>query len=333
MKEITLPTQNVAISGATTLDALVTTPEKKTDVLGAQLYQRVLPSNTTQVGAMQQQSPHLVSVEFGANEVLPAVSGVAIPGVTLVPFAVWAPQYHTLVDAVGVVAKKGILVSLIDDVASFPGMRKGDEIWRDRGALLAAFNVAVSSDCPGSTNLVFVPARIPAAVAAGISNRSHGLPAVPFPCSDGGFGVVDYVLTPAEAAVVNVLLGQMNLEIVNVALQHGFAHFELEALYGLPHLKGPYSSVEQMLSANPYGPLISLDGIHPSTAGQAILADAAVASLNAAYNLGIAPVRQAPLRPASAPGQRAPRDAPGPARHGSGFPRRFSPCKRRGGLK
>ena len=261
---ITLPTQNVAIAAATTLDGLHTTPQTQTDPFYKKLYPLVLPPNTTQVMAMRQQSPKLVSVEFGANEVLPAVSGVAIPGVTLVPFTTWAPQYHALLDSVAMVAKKAILVGLIHDVATFPGMRKGNEIWGDRAPLLAAFNVAVSSNCDASANLIFVPARVPTAVANGLVNRSHGLPAFPFSCADLGFGVQDYVLTPSEAAVVNSLLAQMNGEVVNVAVQRGFAHFELEALYGRSDLKGRFSSVELMTSANPYGPYISLDGIHPS---------------------------------------------------------------------
>lgn len=285
---ITLPTQNVAISGAKTSDALVMTPELKPDIYGKQLYQRVLPSNTTQVGAMKMQNPKLVSIEFGANEVLPAVSGVAIPGVTLVPFPVWAPQFHALVDTAAMFAKKGVLVSLITDVASFPGMRKGDEIWRDRNTLLTAFNVAVSSDCTASVNLVFVPARIPAAVAAGLTNRAKGLPPVPFSCSDGGFGVVDYILTPSEAGIVNALMAQMNAEVVIVAAQHGYAHFELDALYGRRDIKGPYSSYEQMMSKHPYGPFVSFDGIHPSTIGQGVLADAAAEALNTTYRIGLA---------------------------------------------
>lgn len=284
---ITLPTQNVAIAAATTRDALQTTPETQKDLFYQKLYQLVLPPNTTQVGAMRQQAPKIVSVEFGANEVLPAVSGVAIIGVTLVPFTSWSPLYHALVDSVAMVTKKGLLVGLIHNVATFPGMRNGDEIWGDRTALLSAYNVAVAADCNGSANLVFVPARIPAAVAAGLTNRSKGLPAVPFSCSDGGLGVVDYVLTPAEAGVVNGLLAQMNAEVATIASQRGFARFELEALYGRADLKEPFKSVDVMTGANPYGRYISLDGIHPSNAGHSVLADAAVQALNATYNLTI----------------------------------------------
>jgi len=98
----------------------------------------------------------------------------------------------------------------------------------------------------------------------------------------------DDVLTPSEAGVVNALMAQMNAEIVLVAAQHGYAHFELEALYGRKDIKGPYSSYEQMMSKHPYGPCVSFDGIHPSTLGQSVLADAAAEALNATYRIGVA---------------------------------------------
>ena len=42
-----------------------------------------------------------------------------------------------------------------------------------------------------------------------------------------------------------------------------------------------------MTTAQPYGPYISLDGIHPSAEGQRVLADAAAMALNSTYRLNI----------------------------------------------
>ncbi len=284
---VRLPARNVAIAGASTADAMKTTPETQPDPFYRKLYALVLPPQTTQLGAMSQLAPRFVSVELGANEILPAVSGVAIVGVTITPYATWAPTYRAVVDSVGRVVKKAILVGLIHDVTTFPGMRHGNEIWQDRASLLAAFNVAVDSDCNGSANLVFVPARIPAAVAAGLTNRSKGLPPFPFTCADSGLTKIDYVLTPQEAGIVNTALAQYNSEIASVASQHGFAWFELEAVYGRPDIKEPFRAVDVMYSANPYGRFTSADGIHPSSLGSSVLTDAAVKALNATYRLGL----------------------------------------------
>lgn len=282
---ITLPTQNVAINGATTHDALNSTPQSITDPFGAQLYSRILSPGMTQLRSAMQQKPRVVSVELGANEVLSARSGVAIPGVTITPFATWAPMYDALVDTVQQVAPRVVLVGLISDVATFPSFRRGAEIYADAAMLLGAFHVQVAADCNASQNLLFVPVRIPTAVATGIGRRNAGLSPAVLSCADSGTGVRDYVLTPTEAGIVNAALGQMSAHIRALADRHKLAYFELETLYGKPGLKPPFSAVQLMTSAQPYGSLISLDGIHPSGAGHAILASEAARALNARYNM------------------------------------------------
>jgi hypothetical protein len=51
--------------------------------------------------------------------------------------------------------------------------------------------------------------------------------------------------------------------------------------------KAAFSVVTMMTSPTPYGPLVSLDGIHPSDAGHAVLASAAARAINARYQFGI----------------------------------------------
>lgn len=46
----------------------------------------------------------------------------------------------------------------------------------------------------------------------------------------------------------------------------------LEVLYGRADIKGPFSVIQLMTSAQPYGALVSLDGIHPSGEGQRVIA-------------------------------------------------------------
>jgi len=282
-----LPTRSVAIAGALTQDAIYSTPQTVTGPLQQQVYRQVLPTNGTQLRAGLRHKPTLVSVEFGANEVLGARSGIAIPGVTIFPFASWAFLYNALVDTVGMNAPRVLLVGLINDAADFPSFRTGAEIHADSLTMNVAFNVDVLSDCAGSPNLVFVPVRVPTAIATGLARRAAGLTPFSFSCADGGTGVQDYVLTPAEAAVVNGTLASMNAHIRALASARGYAHFELEVLYGMPGLKPPFSSVALMTSMQPYGSYISLDGIHPNAAGHAILARAAARALNHTYKLRI----------------------------------------------
>ena len=285
---VVLPAQNVAVAAANTIDALTATPEsKQSDASYRLLYPHVLPSHTTQLQAALSQNPKFISVEFGGNEVLNARSGIAIPGATLVPLATWMPQYTQLTDALAADVKRGILVGLVNNVGDFPSFRRGQEIWADRLAMLAAFNVEVNADCDASTNLIFVPVRIPTAVGTGLFYRRNGLGTFRFSCAGAGPATQDFVLTPAEASIVNTQLAAMNAHIIATAERHGFAYMALDALFGRGDLKPTYSTVALMTTATPYGVSVSLDGIHPSASGHAILAGAAARAINARYGTTI----------------------------------------------
>ena len=143
----------------------------------------------------------------------------------------------------------------------------------DRAAFLSAFNVEVNTNCDGSANLIVVPAVVPAAVAQGLGRRQAGAPPFVLSCAEGPATTQDRVLTPAEEAVVDAQLAQMSDHVRGQAAARGYAFVELEVLYGLP--KPTFSVVNLMTTGTPYGPNISLDGLHPSAAGQTIIANAA----------------------------------------------------------
>jgi hypothetical protein len=251
------------------------------------MYPRVLPSGQTQLTAALAQNPKIVSVELGANEVLSARTGIAIPGLTLFPVVAWAPLYTRVVDEVAAVAKHGLLVGLIRDVATFPGFRRGAELYADRAMFAAAFNVTVAADCDGSGNLLFVPVRVPVAVATGLHMKSIGAGPFTLSCTGAPSTIQDFVLTPDEAGIVNGQLAQMNAHIRSEAERVGFAYSELESLYGLSDLKPAFNVVQFMTSAEPYGRYVSLDGMHPSAVGQRVIATAAAEALNSKYQFGI----------------------------------------------
>lgn len=280
---VSLPAANVAINAATAIDALGTTPENTTDLGNKKLYARVLPPRTTQVQAMEQQNPKFVSVELGANEVLGAISGAVIPGETVVPPSYFAQAYDQILDRVARTVNAGsVLVGLIDDAGSFPAFRTGDELYANR-AEFALFGVAVQTNCQNSPNLLFVPTLVPRAVAA--AAQLHAV--VPFSCAAGSPTDIDYILTPTEVAQVNGLLYAIDQHIQQEAARRGFAYFRLQALYGRPGLKPSFSIVTMMTNLQPYGPYISLDGVHPTALGQSVLADAAAGAINARYHLGL----------------------------------------------
>lgn len=161
-------------------------------------------------------------------------------------------------------------------------------LWNAR-ATFAPFNVAVSGDCEHSTNLLFVAVRVPVAVATGAYYKMNGLGQYTLSCANApsATGIQDYVLDANEVAGVNAQLAAMNQVIRQEAQQRGFAYFPLGALYEDVVVKAPFNAITLMTSNQPYGPYVSLDGIHPTAAGQTVLAQAAARALNETYGFGI----------------------------------------------
>ena len=100
-------------------------------------------------------------------------------------------------------------------------------------------------------------------------------------------GTQDFVLTPSDMAAIDAQLAAMDAHIRATAEENGWAFFDIAALYGRRDLKAPFSATALLQSDQPYGPYISLDGVHPSAAGHAILAREAAKALNVTYHLGI----------------------------------------------
>ena len=87
--------------------------------------------------------------------------------------------------------------------------------------------------------------------------------------------------TPADMSAINARMAAINTHIQAQAAANGYAYFALSALYDLP--KGSLDMYKVLFSSTPFGPNMSLDGVHPNAAGQTILANAAVAAVNARY--------------------------------------------------
>jgi len=290
---VSLPTANVALNGARARDVLFTTPQNILDLGNRLQYSRVLPPNMTQLDAMEAQNPKLVSVELGSNEVLSAQSGVALVGAPPLPVenpATFASQYHQILDRIESAGVKHVLlVGLPTNLFSVPAFRSGAEIAANAALLFVAFNVAVQPDC-GTTaaqNQIYVTIKLSTAIRDGLAAKALGQPPVSFSCAGSGPTTVDFVLNQAEQAIIGAVVAQMNAVIQGEAQARGFAFMSLDALYSAPGVRTPLNAVALFTTAQPFGPFMSLDGLHPNAAGQALLAAAAAEALNAKYDLGI----------------------------------------------
>lgn len=297
---VTLPANDVAIDGANTYDALYVTPET-TSVEGVKRrrqYRLVLPAKTTQVTAMMQQKPTLVSVELGANEALGAASGLLFPKAgyrgaasagTFVPNAVWQPVYDALIDSVKKTGAKVLLVG-VPKTNGFVSLRTGDELYTDRAAFLN-FGVIIATDCQGSTNSIFVPIKVLNAVGAAQATGQ----AQTLSCTDTP-GAQDNILTPADIQLIDGVISGMNSHIQAVAQANGWAYMDLSTLWAQwVARRGAFSLVSMLGCVRPYGQYVSLDGVHPNAQGYQEMANAAADALNATYGFAIPANSQAVL--------------------------------------
>ncbi len=290
----TLPTNNVAVDGATTYHALRITPESTvTTPLNVdsdqrkRLYKAILAPGKTQVTSMMAQNPTLVSVELGSNEALRTVtSGIVVPAAayrqpdgtfTFYPTTLWQPQYDAIVDSIAKTGAKALLVS-VPLIPNIVGVYAGNDFWNDRAAF-AAVGINVNADCQDNTNSIYAFGKV--LVALG-SPRP-----VNFICTDTP-DQPDFILTQADTTFINGLIRSMNSHIASQATTHSWAYLELNsALADFIARKTPFSLSKFLNCTRPFGQYISLDGVHPTPDGQQAIANAAADALNATYGFEI----------------------------------------------
>jgi len=304
-----LPTNNVAVDGATTYHALritpestVTTPTTIDSDQRKRLYKAVLAPGRSQVTSMMVQNPTLVSVELGANEALRAVTGgILIPAAayrqpdnsyTYIPTSLWQPQYDAIVDSIAKTGAKALLVS-VPLIPNIVGVYSGDDFYQDRAAF-ASFGINVAADCQGNTNSIFAFSKVLTALGTPKPNT--------FSCTDNP-SAADFILTPADTTFLNGLIRTMNTHIGLEAQTHGWGYLELNTALADFIARKTHFSLSVFLSCNrPFGQYIGLDGVHPTADGQQAIANAAADVLNATYGFEI-PTN---VRPVLTPAQLCP---------------------------
>lgn len=270
---VTLPTSNVAISGADVHDALYSTPESEAAVSARKgaLYSRVLPPGQTQVSAMLSENPTFVSVELAANDVLGASTGQLT---AMTPYDNWQTDFDNVIAAVGSTGARAVLVGLPTDATKFPSVRRAREFFNQWPYLLT-LGISVSLNCYFSTNYLFIPGYVLTLLSKSPTTATCG--DVP--------GKADYVLTSSDMAAINARLLQINTHIQAKATDNGYAYFNFDPVYGLP--KPTFDLGTVLFSNTPFGTYMSLDGVHPNSAGQGLLADAAAQAISARYGVQI----------------------------------------------
>ncbi|NIP81706.1 MAG: SGNH/GDSL hydrolase family protein [Gemmatimonadetes bacterium] len=282
--------QNLAVPGADVSDVsdpIGTGTTLNTLILGGR----------TQIQAMIDAEPSLVSVWIGANDVLSASLG-GEPAL-MTPLADFQEDYGAIVDGIQrTPAQEAILISVPNPMLAAPALQPGAYFWAlAQNPPPGLPTLAVSDNCapftgtgtpnPGGAHLVSF-----LAVAAQIE---AGADPVIVDCSEATPGV----LSLAEQAAIAQRVGEFNAYIQQQADANDWIYVDFNTAYLQPVLTEPdnlrkcqllptattpaeFAAAVQAscpVDLNPateqtfFGDYISFDGIHPSAAGHAVIAD------------------------------------------------------------
>lgn len=247
----------------------------------------------TEIQAMQQKRPTLISLEIGPNDVLGALLATN-PGdpAEITPLASFQDSLTKLLDSLDATGAD-VAIFTVPDVTVIPYASAGSTYWCLRTGL-----------CPG------IPQQLPpgltvnnnCAPAAAVPNAKGdstlvpwvvGLPRV-FAAAQGAPGqVIDCsvdadVVLPAEFAQMRTAVVGFNTAIATEATARGYAVVDMNAILIAARLAGaippfPNTSAVSTGGSITFGPFISLDGFHPTTAAHRVLADSLASALNAKY--------------------------------------------------
>jgi hypothetical protein len=254
--------------------------------------------------------PTFFAIGVLGNELLgPATTGTVIDGVTLISKEAYAASYKTIVDTMKAAqggTGKGVAAT-VPDVTSLPYFTAVSPIIGLNPATGAPIYVLGPTGCPTGVPACPVPAGtvvplplgslmklgygIPCAVAATLPMCNNPLPDNATLIGTTG---VPGLLYPSEVALLKTRGVEYNAQIATLAQGAGYKVFDTAALLADIAAHGREFAGMTLTSAYLSGGVFSYDGVHPSAAGYAIVADALVQFVNANYGTSLPRVDMSP---------------------------------------
>ena len=303
--------QNLAVPGANTADA--------SDPVGTGTFlNTLLLGGRTQIGAMQDSDPTLVSVWLGNNDALSA----ALVGDTLAltPTDAFEAEYGEIVGAVLATDAQDAILMGVANVLAVPALQPGAYFYAIRGTVVTptdTIELEVADNCapydllgnpnPLSARLVsFVGVGAALAVGDTIGIDCETGVAVPD-------DPADYLVDATEQATIVGRIAAFNTHIQQQADANGWIYVDVNASLLAPALADPSrvrkcqdlatatdsaSFAAAVQSSCPvdldpdtpetfFGSFMSSDGVHPSAAAQVVIADTIAGRLNAVHGLSL----------------------------------------------
>ena len=284
---------NVAVPGANVADALSNTdPGAAPNALTT-----FILGGRSQVQAMADADPTFVTVWLGNNDVLASLTNSANPGnPTLVtPTAAFEAAYTKVLDSISATnpAAKAVLFG-VADVTATPYVSTGTLYFCLKngvcpGVPQAPFppNFTVNANCApaalgGLGDAVLIPWTVG---VVRILQAAQGLPGT-VDCS-----VDTDVVTASEHDVIHAAVTGYNAFIQAQAAARGWPYIDITSMLLGYKAQGAIPLFPTLPTAPgqsvTFGPLFSLDGVHPSSAAHRIIADSLIAAVNRTYGTSI----------------------------------------------
>lgn len=287
---------NVAVPGSRVQELLTNfgTPASSANALTT-----FILGGRTQIEAMQEVRPTFVSLWIGNNDVLGALTSGTNPGdpALVTPLATFQSQYGEVLDSIEATGAQAALIS-VADVAVIPFTSAGSTYWCLKmgvcpGVPPAPFppNFLVDNSCaPAAVNPAAVgdSTRIPWTIGVNRIATAAGDP--------GNTYTIDCtldaeVVTPSELANLAQAVSDFNAFISSEAGSRGWAYVDinptLQAEVGGQIPLFPDISAALTGGSVGFGPLFSLDGVHPSAAAHRLVADLLATEVNQTFETSV----------------------------------------------
>ncbi len=220
-------------------------------------------------------SPKLALEWLGNNDALvPALVGQIS---ALTPVDQFAVSYAQVLDKLAATGAP-MVTATVPDVTEVPFFTSVQSIASETQLPLSY----VTSKLNIGPNDYLRPPAVPLALAI-LSNPSNPgpLPAVcPAPLPDLGSDTLPCVLTDADAKTIRGVVNCYNLIIEVQTIAHGGFIVDIHALVDQIYRSGYQLPSGEVLTADFFGGLFSLDGIHPTNTGYGVIANEFIKGLN-----------------------------------------------------
>jgi hypothetical protein len=278
--DVAVPLQTVADALNRVPSAILTTNETQlaTDiVLGFPCPLLGIPCQPlTQVQQAVALRPTTIIVDIGNNDILGAVTSGQLQAMVSSPatfFANFNKSYGALMNALAT-TKATVVVANLPDVMEAPYFIP---VWKLAEA--ANFPLLEVTRALGLGPLDYVTLDALPAIEGILL---HGLPGpLPLSCSGSSPSTPCFV-TFAEAAAVRLVTIGLNAIIAVQAVTHRAVVVDLFSLIDELHVHG-YRAHGLTLTTDFLGGLFSLDGLHPTNTGYAIMANRFIGTMNASF--------------------------------------------------